>query len=925
MEFALISSRRSAPCARQLWVILATLPLVLASASLSAQTIQLSPAQQQMLNQLPPAERQQAMDAMDAMQQVQTQESTGAQQTINEPIQQSGSTAVDTSNSIATLVGATAQPRSRLIISFTPLDSLNAAEELQLSKDPVLRKLKGGQLFVLDDSGVLSLQGLELIPLLGLSEADINRRLMAEPFLSLFWIDARILSQKPIGVEALELFGYDVFRPNDVTLDSPSSGPVPPDYVLGPGDSIRVQLFGNVNGIYEYEVSRDGVLNLPEIGPVTVAGMPFSEFRTDLNKRVKEMLIGTQVSVTMGQLRTIRVFVLGDVNRPGSYVVSGLATISGALYSSGGISLIGSLRNIQLKRNGRVVSTLDAYDLLIRGDTSGNSRLQPGDVIFVPPIGKTVSVGGAVNRPAIYEVKRLTTAADLVGLAGGLTPEAFAEGARLQRIDESGERTVLSVNLKNESANSIQVRKGDELLIPEVLPEIENAVELAGHVHRPGDYPWHPGMRLTDLIESTEELRPGVDTNYILVRREGNKGEPIKALSASLLDALRAPGSAENIVLQAGDTVNVFGLALGRQRTVGPLVEELKLQATIDAPAQQVEVSGSVHAPGIYPLESDMRVSDLIRASGSLTVSAYVSHASLARYSISIGGDRETTIIKVDLDAIRHGDEHADLILEEYDYLIINRIPQWDSVSTVILQGEVMFPGSYRVRSDESLANIIQRAGGFTSVGFPEGAVFLRENLREQEEEQIEALARRMEVDLANLSSFQTGDGADGITLRAGQVLLEQLLNTEAVGRLVISLTKDLNGIANDVYLQDGDQLLVPRKSQVVTVLGETRENSSYLYQSGLSRDEYIDLSGGLTRRADKKSIYVVRANGAVIAGGRSKWFGRRQHNLDIWPGDTIVVPLDTERMRPLTFWGNVTQVLYQSAISVAAIKTLNN
>jgi len=229
------------------------------------------------------------------------------------------------------------------------------------------------------------------------------------------------------------------------------------------------------------------------------------------------------------------------------------------------------------------------------------------------------------------------------------------------------------------------------------------------------------------------------------------------------------------------------------------------------------------------------------------------------------------------------------------------------------------------VRSDESLANIIQRAGGFTSVGFPEGAVFLRENLREQEEEQIEALARRMEVDLANLSSFQTGDGADGITLRAGQVLLEQLLNTEAVGRLVISLTKDLNGIANDVYLQDGDQLLVPRKSQVVTVLGETRENSSYLYQSGLSRDEYIDLSGGLTRRADKKSIYVVRANGAVIAGGRSKWFGRRQHNLDIWPGDTIVVPLDTERMRPLTFWGNVTQVLYQSAISVAAIKTLNN
>ncbi len=370
-----------------------------------------------------------------------------------------------------------------------------------------MQKLIGSHLFVLDDSGVLSLQGLEVIPLLGLSEADINRRLMAEPFLSSFSIDVRILSQEPIGVEALQPFGYDVFKPGGASLSSPSSGPVPPDYVLGPGDSIRVQLFGNVNGIYEYEVSREGVLHLPEIGPVTVAGLPFSEFRTDLNKRVQEMLIGTQVSVTMGQLRTIRVYVLGDVNRPGSVVVSGLETMTGALYHSGGVSPIGSLRNIQLKRNGEVVSSLDAYDLLIRGDTSGNSRLQPGDVIFVPPIGKTVSISGAVNRPAIYEVKRLTTAADLVGLAGGFTPEAYAEGARLQRIDESGERTILSVNLNNESANTIRIMAGDALLIPAVLPEVENAIALAGHVHRPGDYPWYPGMRLTDLIESTEKLK----------------------------------------------------------------------------------------------------------------------------------------------------------------------------------------------------------------------------------------------------------------------------------------------------------------------------------------------------------------------------------------------------------------------------------
>jgi polysaccharide export outer membrane protein len=896
----------------------ATICLLVLGGTAFAQSIQLSPAQQQMLNQLPPAQRQQAMDAIS---QLNSQQSTSNQQTINEPIEQSASTigSVDIDQILAS-AKVTAQARSRLVVNFNPIDSLTSTQRQDLSEDLVLQKLIGSHLFVLDDSGVLSLQGLELIPLLGLTEDDINRRLAAEPFLSLFDIGARILGQKPIGVEALEPFGYDVFEPRQASISAPSSGPVPPDYVLGPGDSVRVQLFGNVNGIYEYEVSRDGVLNLPEIGPVTVAGIPFSEFRADLNKRVQQMLIGTQVSVTMGQLRTIRVFVLGDVNQPGSYVVSGLATIGEALYRSGGVSPVGSLRNIQLKRNGKLVSSLDAYDLLIRGDTSGIGRLQPGDVIFVPPIGKTVSVSGAVNRPAIYEVLRLTSAADLVGLAGGLTPEAFPGGARIQRIEENGERTVLSVNLGNESANSIRVRTGDTLLIPEVLPEIENAVVLAGHAHRPGNFPWRPGMRLTDLIESTEELKPGVDTNYVLVRREGKRGEPIEALSASLSAALQAPGADNDILLEPGDTVNVFSLALGRQRVVEPLLEELELQATIDSPVQQVEVSGNVRAPGVYPLESGMRISDLVRAGGNLSEGAYALEAELTRYSVQPGGGRETEIVKVDLYAIRRGDENADIELNEHDYLIIKRIPDWDSIWTITLEGEVVFPGSYRVRRGETLAEVIKRAGGLAPGAHPEGAVFLRESLREKEQEQIETLARRMETDLASLS-LQAADSGGSDTLSTGRVLLDQLRNTEAVGRLVIQLDRDGQDSASEIELRDGDQLLIPTATQVVTVLGETQQNTSHLYQSGMSRDDYIDRSGGLTRRADKKLIYVVRASGAVVAGNRSKWLGRG-HKLDIRPGDTIVVPLNTDRMRPLAFWGDVTQILYQAAIAVAAINS---
>ena len=266
---------------------------------------------------------------MAAIRDLQQQQAVPAQRTINEPISDS-EIPVDEAMFAAILESGEmrAESRSRLVIRFSKKSDLTVEQQRAIDQDPALSGLIGSQYFVLDESGVLALQGLQAVPLLGLDEEDIERRLAAEPYLENLNVDVRILSQKAIGVEALQPFGYEVFDQTGVGLDAPSAGPVPADYVLGPGDSIRVQLFGNVNDIYEYEVTRDGVLNLPEIGPVNVAGIRFSEFRQDLRRRVDAMLIGTQVSVTMGQLRTIRIFVLGDVNRPGSYVVSGLATIS---------------------------------------------------------------------------------------------------------------------------------------------------------------------------------------------------------------------------------------------------------------------------------------------------------------------------------------------------------------------------------------------------------------------------------------------------------------------------------------------------------------------------------------------------------------------------------------------------------------------
>lgn len=881
--------------------------LLLLSVSALAQNIQLSPEQLMMLNQLPPAQRQEAMEALRGLNSQQQQ----SQQSINEAI--SEFTGLEVEDAEQETEEVRAEARSRLVIGFDLPEEMSAAEKTEVEEDPIMQRLIGSRLFILDDNGILSLEGLASIPLLGLTEEDIQRRLEAETYLSKFVIDARILGQEPIGVEALEPFGYDIFEPRVGAMQSPASGPVPQDYVLGPGDTVRVQLFGNVNGIYEFEVSRDGVLNLPEIGPITVAGLPFSEFRQDLHERVREMLIGTQVSVTMGQLRTIRVFVLGDVKQPGSYVVSGLATMSSALYQGGGISKIGTLRDVQLKRNGRVASRLDLYELLLNGDTSSDMRLQPGDVIFVPPIGNTVRVAGAVKRPAIYETKGQTSVAAIIRIAGGLTADAYAGGVQLERID--GDRKTVAVDLSDDADANLLVRSGDTVLVPEVLPDLQETVVLSGHVYRPGNYEWRSGMRLTDLIRSTDELKPGVDTGYVLIRRERERGQPIQAVSANLAAALQAPASAANVKLEASDTVHVFSLALGRQRVVEPLVEELRLQSTVDSPAMEVEISGSVRAPGRYPLEPGMRISDLIRAGGNLSEAAHAYEAELTRYSANVNAAREISVVNVNLNAIREGDTSADLVLREHDYLIINRVPEWDTMWTVSLQGEVRFPGEYRVRRGETLAEVLQRAGGLTDKAFPEGAIFLRESLRKKESEQIEMLARRLEADLATLSLQSAAEGGTQ-TLDTGTALLEQLRNTEAVGRLVIDLDSQ-----SGIELSDGDELLIPPHTQMVSVLGETQRNTSHLYDASLSRDDYINLSGGITRRADERRIYVVRASGAVVTSRRSKWLGRGGR-VDIRPGDTIVVPLDADKMRPMTFWTNVTQILYQGALAVAAIQT---
>jgi protein involved in polysaccharide export with SLBB domain len=734
-----------------------------------------------------------------------------------------------------------------------------------------------------------------------------------------------LLPLEPVDTDALKPFGYDLFAGVPTTFAPVTDVPVPSEYVIGPGDRFDVQLIGNTKGKHSLVVNRDGRIMFPELGPIAVSGLRVDEAKARIEQRVADQMIGTQVTVSMGDLRSIRVFVVGEANQPGSYTVSSLATITNALFVSGGVKPIGSLRNIQLKRNGRIVSQLDLYDLLLNGDTSGDARLLPGDVIFIPPVGTTVGATGEVRRPAIYELRGEASAADLLHLAGGLTPEADPRLATLQRIDERRERVVLDVDLTNPQARTTRLRTGDLLRVPGVRATYSNAVRVDGHVLRPASVEYRGGLRLTDVIPSADDLKPNADQRYVLIRREDAGTRRVQVLSADLSEAWRAPTTEANPRLAPRDRIYVFDLETGRRAILDPILQELKLQAVSDEPSQIVRVSGRVRVPGEYPLEPGMTVSDLIRAGGGLAEEAYGGEADLARYEVRDGQSRKTDVVKVDLRRALARDPAADQVLAPFDFLVVKEISQWSSQETVRLEGEVRFPGEYPIERGETLRSVIERAGGLTPLAFPQGSVFTRESLKERERRQVEILVDRLKQDLGTLAlqATQVTAGAPqqaSETLAIGQSLLEDLRNAEPVGRLVIDLDRILaaeSGSAADVILKDGDVLRVPQTAQEVTVIGEVQSATSHLYDPAFARDDYIRMSGGPTQKADDRRIYVVRANGSVETGSGSRWF---RNAGSIQPGDTIVVPLDAERMRPLPLWTAVTTIVFNLAVAVAAV-----
>ena len=721
---------------------------------------------------------------------------------------------------------------------------------------------------------------------------------------------------------SLKPFGYDLFANAPTTFAPAASIPVSSDYLLGPGDTLDILFYGKTNTAFSLEINREGFVDFPQLGPVGLAGLTYGEAKDMLQARIAAQIIGTQVSISMGSLRSMQVFVLGEAFKPGAYTVSSLSTITHALVSSGGVSDIGSLRNIQLKRQGKLVATLDLYDLLLAGDTSNDVRVQAADVIYIPTVGDLASIEGQVLRPAIYELKGTESIQDLVELAGGMGPKAFAQSARLQRINFDGFMTTLDVDLTQSEDKSASLRGGDHLTVDAITNYKKDVVSLQGAVRHEGDFAWRDGMRVSDIVATRDKLNPDADLGAVMLVREIPNSADIEMLIFSFERVLADFSSEDNQRLMSRDKIIVLSAYGDRATQISPYITQLKRQATLGTSAKIVASGGTVRFPGEYPLVEGMSIDDLIRLSGGLVESAYSQSAEIARIDLSNPNRAVSSIVVSSLTG------SSTMALQPSDYVEFRTIPDFRETQTISLEGEFVFPGTYAFDKGENLSSVIQRAGGFTDEAFVDGSIFLRESLKIREQQELDRLAQVLSDDLNadRLRDANSNIAVDDAQLTLQRNAIEALASAKAQGRLVIPLMKILNFSVDDVALKTNDRLLIPKFNQEVTVIGEVQRPTSYLYDASFSQADYLMQSGGIKPSADKRGIYVVKAGGQVIMPTRG-WFRFRSAQANIGPGDTIVVPLDTDdtRIRGIPLLAEVSTIIYQLALGAAAVNSFSS
>jgi polysaccharide export outer membrane protein len=795
-------------------------------------------------------------------------------------------------------------------------------------------------------------------------------------------------------------FGYDVFANAPYTFAPTMDIAIPEGYIIGPGDKLSIQVFGKETIDVEMAVSREGELVFPNLGAFKVAGLTFIELKQFISSKIKERIIGVNVVVGIASLRSMRVFVLGDAFKPGPYTLSSLSSVTHALFAAGGINDIGSLRNIQLKRSGKLIRTIDLYELLINGDSSADLLLQSGDVVFIAPVGRTVTVEGEVRRPAIYELKDSDTFADAIAMAGGFLPSAYAKSTIVERYNQSHLRSIVNIDLTDESQLSAKVQKGDYIKVMQTAEMFAQSVTVIGAITRPGKYQWKKGQKVADLLPGIKShLLTNADLNYTLIIRETDFARNIEVLQLSLASAIADPSSEDNRLLLPSDKIIVFSnvskitdelitldtlaftqeelfkkekllakekyktklfwqkygeeniqydvdlkeeeatdlinqsiaqftggeveeeidikeLGLfSRQRLLLPIIQKLKQQGGAGLSIQLVEIDGQVKYPGVYPLAINGRVDDLVAAAGGVNESAYLAKADITRNKVNSYGVEKTSLT-INLASALKEEADDNVLLTSKDRLNIHTTPAWSENHVIELRGEFVFPGKYTIRRGESLGDLINKAGGLTKYAYARGSVFSRMKLKELEQQNLFKLASDLRTEMASQSL--TKDTA-GQSYEEAQMMLSDLTKTQPVGRLVIDLDRIMVKNDYDVLLENGDVLYVPTMNNSINVIGQVQVTSSHVYDETLDAHDYLAQSGGSKKRADDSRIYIISANGRIKMMAGANWFSDDESSR-LRPGDTIVVPLDAEYMNNLELWTNVTGIIYNSAVAIAAI-----
>ena len=748
-------------------------------------------------------------------------------------------------------------------------------------------------------------------------------------------------------------YGQSLFDSEISTFAPTDNAPVPGSYRLGVGDSLTVQLFGKENEEVNLQIGRTGDVTFPRLGSITLSGLTFEDARDLIKTRVAQQLIGVDAVVSMGRLRAINIFMAGEVAAPGAYSVSALTTVTQALFQAGGVTDIGSLRAIEVRRNNEAIARFDSYELLLKGNSKGDIRLTSGDVVYVPPFQSEVDVTGAVKRPMVYELLGGETAEQVIAMAGSFSRTAFPASTLLVRTsDDQGLGIAQTIDLTSDSGKATSIKSGDVLSVPEIGDLISNSVALKGAVTRPGNYGWFPGKRISDLIgDSRRDLAPDADLKFGMIVRQKNALRDIEVIDFEPAAVILMPKSELDPELNEFDEVLIFSLVTAdlveaaeaeaaaeeiiqnviikneeeldeeektaRGDLLEPVISKLRSQARENEPVQLVSVSGAVRAPGTYPLTKGSSIATLINAAGGLADSAFLQVAELRRLTEQLNGEIVSEYIDINLGA-RTDDRN--LTIQSRDHLTIRNIPDWSPTDEIIVEGEVTFPGRYRIKQNETIAEVVARAGGLTSDASPESAIFTRESLAVAEAEQAAQFTREIQTAFATrlLTEETTSQSMSDVN-----EVIEALKATEGIGRLLIDLPSALSGDRNaNIVVTDGDRLIIPKISNTVTVIGEVKRAGTHTFQDELSLDDYIDLSAGFTRRADDGGIYVVKGNGSVVNLERDLWrFTSNDAGLD--PGDTIVVPINTQYKESLASWREITQIVYQSVVSIAAVARL--